>query len=175
MRSLLLSASLRLQKATGGALIINQSSANLGTNIFKVGIILQACSYFVFIFLIGYTHWHVRREGVATGRERWWIIIRTLYVSSAAIIVRSGYRLASQVEGRTSVLNTNEGSSTSPDPLSTENPLTVYFYVLDVLALYVAIGIYVPWWPAKYMFDDTILDPAAYKLVERPRPLLNGV
>lgn len=142
-----------LIQATGGALLLSKSNGNLGVNIFKIGIILQACSYFVFIFLIAYTHWHVKREGIATGREGWWIVIWTLYFSSAAIVIRSGFRLAQQIEGKTSVLSTNEA----------------YFYVLDVLALYFAIGVYIPWWPAKYMFKDTIVDPDRYKLAERPR------
>lgn len=140
-----------LVQAIGGSISINQKTADLGRNIFKIGIILQAVSYFIFIFLIIYTHIHVKREGRTTGRERWWIIFWSIYFSSILITIRSIFRLIEQFEGKSSIVVTQEA----------------YFYVLDVLALMLAIAVYIPWWPAKYMFTDTIVDPDAYKMEDR--------
>jgi hypothetical protein len=66
----------------------NANSAKTGHNVFRVGIVLQALSYFIFCFLVIYTHWHVKREGIASPRAAWWKVIYVLYISSLAIIVR---------------------------------------------------------------------------------------
>jgi hypothetical protein len=61
--------------------------AKLGQNIFKIGIVLQSISYYVFMGLLAYTHWHVKQENLASPRATWWNTVWVLYTSSIFIVV----------------------------------------------------------------------------------------
>jgi len=142
-----------LVQGGGAGLQVTANKRALGRNMFKFGIILQAASYFVFIFFIIWTHIHVKREGIASRRAAWWTVFRVLYVSATGIVIRSIFRLIQVIESQTSVLTSKE----------------VYFYILDALPLLVAIGVFMPWWPAKYIFTDTIVAPEAHKMTRQDR------
>lgn len=114
----------------------------------------------------------MRREGLSDGTEVWWRAYQSVAFSSAFIVVcllrdcfqvlcvfltlfnqiRSIYRMISSIEGNTSTVATTE----------------IYLYLLDVLPLMIAIGIYIPFWPGNYITgEDSIVsvsNPEEHKL-----------
>jgi hypothetical protein len=69
-------------------LLSNADKVKTGSNVLKLGIILQNVSYFIFLFMIFWSHFKIKRENAATGREAWWEILWTLYGTSVFICVR---------------------------------------------------------------------------------------
>ncbi|KAJ7587852.1 RTA1 like protein-domain-containing protein [Mycena floridula] len=47
--------------------------------------------------------------------------------------------------------------------------LTAWLYVFDAVPLFVAIAVFIPWWPAKYLFEDTLIEQE-YQLTSRLLP-----
>jgi len=130
-------------QATGSALMSSSSSSNIGQKIWLVGLILQGVSYVLFCTMLVYIHVSIKREQKITGKEDWWTLIYVLYISSFFIIVRCVYRIIESAESNavagTGVLMTHE----------------VYFYVLDTLPLFIAIVLYVPYWPGRFMQNQS--------------------
>ncbi|KAJ7587861.1 RTA1 like protein-domain-containing protein [Mycena floridula] len=137
-----------LIQAGGASMEINVDKRKLGADLFRIGVIAQAVSFFVFLFFIGWTHLQVRRVGKASSTAAWWKIFYAVYVSSVAIVIRSIFRLIQGEAARTDAINTNE----------------TFLYVFDALPLCVAVGVFIPWWPAKYLFQDTLIDQATYHM-----------
>jgi len=126
-----------LIQAGGGALeaFHNASVVKIGAHTFLAGLALQTVSYVVFITMVLNAHRSIKKSGEFTGKERWWKIIWLLYFSSAFILVRCAYRLIEGGQGHGGYLLTHE----------------VYFYVFDINPLAWAIGIYIFFWPSKYL------------------------
>ncbi|KAK0491468.1 RTA1 like protein-domain-containing protein [Armillaria novae-zelandiae] len=137
-------------QAGGAALIINPDRATLGKNIFLAGLILQSISYYIFTLMMLWTHWKLKKARVTTGGEYWWKAVWLLYVSSFLIIIRTIYRLVEGASDRGSYVRTHE----------------VFFYCLDSLPLLLSIGVYMPFWPGKYITKDSIVAGEQYKLTE---------
>ncbi|KAK0206971.1 RTA1 like protein-domain-containing protein [Desarmillaria ectypa] len=137
-------------QAGGAALIINPDQATLGKNIFLAGLILQSISYYVFTLMMLWTHWKVKNARATTGGEFWWKALWLLYASSFLIIIRTIYRLVEGASDRGSYVRTHE----------------VFFYCLDSLPLLLSIGVYMPFWPGKYINKDSIVPRDQYKLKE---------
>jgi hypothetical protein len=68
-------------------------------------------------------------------RRNWHALAGALTVSCVGIIVRSGYRCAEFAQGPRGHLATSEG----------------FFYGLDTLPLFVAIAVYVFFWPGRFI------------------------
>ncbi|KAF5371211.1 hypothetical protein D9758_004114 [Tetrapyrgos nigripes] len=122
-------------QAAGAAMMTNADSVKNGENIFKLGVILQSISYYIFCVFMIWTWWSLRREGKSSGQEPWWMAFRTLGISSAFIIVRTAYRIVESSTPRGSYIRSHE----------------MFLYLLDVLPLFIAISFYIFWWPGKYM------------------------
>jgi len=139
-------------QAAGSSLMSKSSSTSVGQKIWLVGLILQACSYFVFCIVLGYIHWSIRKDHKISGREDWWKLLYILYLSSIFIIIRCVYRIIEAAQGNavagTGVLMTHE----------------IYFYLLDTLPLFIAISIYIPFWPGRYIPN---IKPV-YQMYSRP-------
>ncbi|KAJ7591493.1 RTA1 like protein-domain-containing protein [Mycena floridula] len=123
----------------GAALLSNVDRRQLG---------MLAASFILYLCMLAWTHFHVKREGVASKKAAWWKIFYTLYFSSALIVFRAIYRIIASVSNREAAVNTNE----------------VFLYVLDGVPLLLAISVYIPFWPAKYLLQDSILEPQSYKM-----------
>ncbi|KAJ3812030.1 RTA1 like protein-domain-containing protein, partial [Lentinula aff. lateritia] len=121
--------------AIGAAFVVQPEHHALGEKVVEVGVILQSISFWLFSASLLLTYIGVRKEGLSDGTEVWWRAYQSVAFSSAFIIVRSIYRMISAIEGNTSTLATTE----------------IYLYLLDVLPLMIAIGIYIPFWPGNYM------------------------
>ncbi|KAF9005325.1 hypothetical protein BDZ89DRAFT_598396 [Hymenopellis radicata] len=135
-------------QAGGAALLTNEDKFQLGKNIFIVGLILQAMSYYFFTFMFALMHYKVKKSGLTNGKEVWWKTVWLLYFSSFFIIIRTIYRIVEGESGRGSEIRSNE----------------VYFYCLDFLPLIIAISVYMPWWPGKYLVGDSLVRGNEYKM-----------
>jgi hypothetical protein len=124
-----------LIQATGGSMGASNtiSTQRLGSHIVLVGLTVQTVSYILFIALCGRAHLSIRKE--ASGNESWWRIMWLLYFSSVFITIRCIYRLVELAQGFTGYLFTHE----------------VWFYVFDSLPLFLAISVYIPYWPGNYL------------------------
>ncbi|TFY68625.1 hypothetical protein EVG20_g3481 [Dentipellis fragilis] len=108
-----------------------------------VGLVLQLLSFLIFTAIFGIFVYRVRKyEPQIWGRDsakRWYSDWRTFTVATAinclGIIVRSVYRTVEMSEGFSGPLSTTEG----------------YFYGLDTLPLFIAVVVYVPFWPGRFI------------------------
>jgi len=126
-----------LVQAGGGGLESSkdQTTVKAGVRVLLIGLALQTASYVLFIVLVAHAHHKIVKSALATGSEPWWKIIWLLYFSSFFIMIRCIYRLIELAQGHNGYLLTHE----------------IYFYLLDTLPLFIAITVYVPFWPAKYI------------------------
>ncbi|KIJ16373.1 hypothetical protein PAXINDRAFT_75421 [Paxillus involutus ATCC 200175] len=132
-------------QAAGGGLTVsnNYSTALTGTHIFLAGLVLQLVSFISFSaitvrFLLRVrTHvplaWN--RDSKRGWYDDWRTLAGALCISCVGILVRSGYRVAE-------LSQTFHGSLSSTES---------YFYGLDTLPLFIAIAIYVPLWPGRFI------------------------
>jgi len=117
----------------------NQTSVKLGQRVLLVGLVMQMVSYMGFIVLVLHAHRKIIKDARTSGLEPWWKIIWLLYFSSICIMIRCIYRTVEFAQGFGGYLITHE----------------IYFYLLDALPLLLAISIYIPFWPTKYIVSST--------------------
>jgi len=111
------------------------STAKLGTTVVLVGLVAQLISYSFYIFLVVFLHRRILKRAPAIREESSFTVIWLIYFSSVFIVIRGVYRTIEFAQGHNGFLIHHE----------------VYFYVLDALPLLLAICIYVPMWPGKYV------------------------
>jgi len=135
-----------LIQACGGGLTAsaNQPTKALaGSRIFLAGLVAQLLSFlsFTYIYVVFlYRVWrHEREIWVMDNNKKWyksWLALASaLFISCIGILIRSGYRVAELSEG-------------FDGPLTTSQAL---FYGVDTLPLFVAIAIYIPFWPGRFI------------------------
>ncbi|KAG8923536.1 hypothetical protein FRC00_006117 [Tulasnella sp. 408] len=117
----------------------------LAIQIFLVGLILQLVSFFFFTtLLVSWTIKVYKHESALWTKDQregkpwyldWRALLFALYVSCAGILVRSFYRAIEISQGYHGHLATEEG----------------FFYTLDSLPLLFAIGVYVAFWPGRFI------------------------
>ncbi|KAI0785862.1 RTA1-like protein [Abortiporus biennis] len=142
-----------LMQSTGGSLQIidNESTRNLGSHVFLGGLILQLISFvfftFCFVKLLLSVHnlqpqiWN--RDAIRTEwYNDWRSLAFALSVSCAGIIVRSVYRTIEASQGFGGKFATTES----------------LFYALDTLPLFIAIAIFTPFWPGRYIPGKVLQD-----------------
>ncbi|KZS97965.1 RTA1-like protein [Sistotremastrum niveocremeum HHB9708] len=140
-----------LIQAAGGSLSISSNDAKgalTGSRIFLAGLCIQAASFFTFTCI--FLRWArlVRKNEPAIWTRDahlpwyrdWRTLARAQFFSCIGILIRSGYRVAELSQGFDGPLTINEGD----------------FYGLDTLPLFLAIAIYVPFWPAHYIPRDAL-------------------
>lgn len=134
-----------LIQATGGAISVGNDpdKIKLGSNIFLLGLGLQLASFLFFCavfarFILGIRKhepqvWRLHAHKFFT--NDWRTLAFALSISCIAITIRTIYRII-------------EGAQHNQGKLST---VEAYFYILDTLPLLVAIGLYVPFWPGRFI------------------------
>ncbi|KAJ3740933.1 RTA1 like protein-domain-containing protein [Lentinula detonsa] len=141
-----------IQASLGAAFVVQPEHHDLGEKIVEVGVVLQTISFGIFSAMLLLTYASVRRERSTNGTETWWRAYQAVAFSSTFIVIRSIYRMISSIDGSSSVIATTE----------------IYLYLLDVLPLMIAIGVYIPFWPGSYTTgEDSILHisiPEQHKL-----------
>ncbi|EGO01945.1 hypothetical protein SERLA73DRAFT_177602 [Serpula lacrymans var. lacrymans S7.3] len=138
-----------LIQAAGGGLLVstNPSTALTGSHIFLAGLVLQLVSFFSFSCLFCFYIYRVytsepevwTRDTKGVAKKPWFRDWRTLAgalgLSCIGILIRSVYRVAELSQGFQGYLATTEA----------------FFYGLDTLPLFIAISVYVPFWPAFFI------------------------
>ncbi|KAK0206445.1 RTA1-domain-containing protein [Desarmillaria ectypa] len=156
-----------LIQAAGGAVSIsadNMHLARIGSRIFLVGLVLQLGSFFILtcIFLTFlwriYAHKHDIWEVDAVGGKMWYndwrALAGALFVSCIGILIRSVYRTIELSEGFEGQLATMES----------------FFYGLDTLPLFIAVAIYVPFWPGRFIPPVLVEHKTELKLLNGQNP-----
>ncbi|KIJ70507.1 hypothetical protein HYDPIDRAFT_105253 [Hydnomerulius pinastri MD-312] len=133
-----------IQAAGGGLSTADSiSTALAGEHIFLAGLALQLASFATFTTIYSfflyrvYTHerevWK-RDEGKLWYND-WRALAGAMCLSCVGILIRSVYRVVELSQGYQGYLATTEA----------------YFYGLDTLPLFVAISVYVPFWPGRFI------------------------
>lgn len=162
-----------IKKAGGSALQTSVKLTNTGQKIALVGLSLQAASYGFFCILLVKSHISIKSRGVSLVHRPCIKLIWVLYFSSAFVVVspppivpsfpvinpiqiRCIYRVIEFAQGYGGYLLTHESKSLGfffPCPPSLEET-SVFLYTLDTLPLVLAITVYIPFWPTKYIEQD---------------------
>ncbi|KAG2107899.1 RTA1 like protein-domain-containing protein [Suillus discolor] len=119
------------------------NSALIGLHVFLAGLVVQLASFLffcvIFARLLYKVHAEVQVIWMQDSKQHWNSDWRTLAaamaISCVGILIRSCYRVAEAAQGF-------EGSLASSE---------IAFYLGDTLPLLVAIGIYVPFWPGRFI------------------------
>ncbi|KAH0840126.1 RTA1-domain-containing protein [Lanmaoa asiatica] len=115
--------------------------------IFLTGLVLQLASFTLFsciyarflyrVYTLERNAWEV--DKTQPWHRDWRTLAATMAVSCICILIRSGYRVAELSQGYIGHLATTEG----------------FFYGLDTFPLFVAISVYVLFWPGWFIEDGT--------------------
>ncbi|KAH9045410.1 RTA1-like protein [Lactarius pseudohatsudake] len=138
-----------LIQATGGAVSVGATTMKfqqLGSHIFLGALIIQLISFLIFtlIFLrfVYRVHKFEHEAWFLHRKNRWyndWRMLGVaLGVSCVGIIIRSFFRVVELSQGFFGPLAQSEG----------------LFYALDTLPLFIAISVYVPFWPGRFLPRD---------------------
>lgn len=131
-----------LLQASGGGLTAMESMASAGKTLMIFGLSAQLASYIVFWIMFTILHFRAHRAGDLRVRQPWHKIIWVLHFSSLCVLIRCIFRTA-------------EWSVPSDHALITKEWI---FYVLDVVTLFLGVGIYCFFWPAAYIAMSTDSD-----------------
>ncbi|KAJ3762047.1 RTA1-like protein [Lentinula raphanica] len=135
-----------LIQAIGGAMSISANDEPLalaGSRVFLTGLALQLLSFLVFtcIFLVflyrvrRYQHAIYMKDQTLVWYKDWRALAGIMIVSCIGILIRSVYRTIELSEGFQGRLATSEP----------------FFYGLDTLPLFIAIVVYLPFWPGRFI------------------------
>ncbi|KAJ7437202.1 RTA1-like protein [Mycena galericulata] len=148
-----------LIQAAGGSISISNtlSVAEIGVHIFLAGLVLQLASFLTFtlIFIVFIHRVRTREPAIWASNNKWrWFndwhtLAGAMVLSFLGILIRSVYRVAELAQGYDGHLTTTEA----------------FFYGLDTLPLFIAISIYVPIWPGRYIGDGS---PPGLEVKEQP-------
>lgn len=161
------------QKAGGSGIQTSEKMASTGQKVVLVGLVLQAVSYGFFCLLLIKSHISIKSSGLGPMDKSYITLIWVLYFSSAFISVcfpfpvsespalnshlcrfvvsTVSWNLLRDVVVTSSPTRVRTNSVLSLHITSTYREKTVFLYLLDTLPLVLAIIVYVPFWPSKYL------------------------
>jgi len=133
-----------LIQAAGGAIssgASNEKNGLLGSRVFLAGLAAQLlsfasfwCIYLIFLYRVyKYSPEVWVMDKAKPWYESWRTLSTVLLISCIGILIRSGFRVSELSQG-------------FDGPLTTSEQL---FYGLDTLPLFIAISVYVPFWPGR--------------------------
>ncbi|KAJ7044526.1 RTA1-domain-containing protein [Mycena alexandri] len=139
-----------LIQAAGGSVSISADTLSLGevgSHIFLAGIVLQFASFLTFTCIFFVFIMRVRSQEPETWamdsakkwHQDWRALAGAMCFSFVGILIRSVYRVAELSQGYNGHLATTEA----------------FFYGLDTLPLFIAISVYVFFWPGRFIGDGT--------------------
>ncbi|EJD40036.1 RTA1-domain-containing protein [Auricularia subglabra TFB-10046 SS5] len=147
-----------LIQATGSGLSISDTpgTRDLGSHMFFGGLLLQLISFVFFTAMFSLWIYRVHKHEQHIWRQHedkkwmddWRALAGALAISCAGIIVRCIYRVAEGSQGYFGHLATTQW----------------IFYTFDTLPLFIAVAIYVPFWPGRFI-PRVVTSPA----VEPPK------
>lgn len=123
--------------------------ARTGSRIFLVGLILQLISFACFMavyFRFTWRMWKLepeicKRDAHLPWYNDWRALCAAMWISCIGVLVRCVFRTVELSEGFQGHLTTTES----------------YFYALDVLPLLIALVIYIPFWPGRFIPNDLVM------------------
>ncbi|KAF9247099.1 RTA1-like protein [Melanogaster broomeanus] len=134
-----------LIQAAGGGLSTAKSisTALAGQHVFQAGLALQLASFAIFstiyaCFLYRIYKYECKvwvKDASKSWRSDWRALAGALCISCIGILIRSVYRVIEVSGGYRSYLATSEA----------------YFYAFDTLPLFIAISVYIPFWPGWFI------------------------
>ncbi|KAG2042371.1 RTA1-domain-containing protein [Suillus americanus] len=132
-------------QATGASMTTSkvQSSASLGLHIFLVGLIMQLVSFVFFCAIYARFLYRVyteeqdvcMRDLKQPWHNDWRTLAAALAVSCIGLLIRSFYRVVEASQGFRGNLSTSEAA----------------FYLGDTIPICLAIVVYVPFWPGRFI------------------------
>ncbi|KAF7352628.1 RTA1-domain-containing protein [Mycena venus] len=133
-----------LVQAAGGSVSISSNTlslAKVGSNIFLAGLVMQLASFLTFTCIFTVFIYRVRTQepevwamhASKKWHQSWLALAGAMTFSFVGILIRSTYRVAELSQGYEGYLATTER----------------FFYGLDTLPLFIAISIYVFFWPGR--------------------------
>ncbi|EJD46880.1 hypothetical protein AURDEDRAFT_62624 [Auricularia subglabra TFB-10046 SS5] len=136
-------------QAAGSGLLVQESSRNMGEKVrtpetlILCSDVAQGVSFAFFSIVFGIWLYRTREyESIVWTQDfdkswykDWRSLAGALFVSCIGITVRSIYRIAEGSQGFFGKLGRTEW----------------IFYTFDVLALFIAIGVYIPFWPGRFI------------------------
>jgi len=139
-----------LIQAAGGAISAGASSLQrgvLGSRIFLAGLVAQLvsffsfwCIYIIFLYRIyKYSPEIWTMDKAKPWYNSWLTLATVLFISCIGILIRSGFRVSELSQGFDGPLTTNEA----------------LFYGLDTLPLFIAVALYIPFWPGRFIHAPT--------------------
>ncbi|PSS05419.1 hypothetical protein PHLCEN_2v3908 [Hermanssonia centrifuga] len=121
----------------------NPALAVTGSRIFLAGLAMQLVSFVLFLALYIRFLWRMHKyepetwkkdEGLPWYKD-WRSLAVAMFISCIGILVRSVYRTVELSEGYQGHLTTTES----------------FFYLLDLLPLLIALVVYIPFWPGRFI------------------------
>jgi hypothetical protein len=139
-----------LIQAIGGSVsagAVDVQRGLLGSRIFLAGLVAQLLSFllFWFIYLIFLYRIYKYSPDIWTMDKdkpwynSWRTLASVLFISCIGILIRSCFRVAELSQGFDGFLTTNQA----------------LFYLLDTLPLFIAISVFVPFWPGRFIPAQT--------------------
>ncbi|KAG6808622.1 hypothetical protein H0H93_016678, partial [Arthromyces matolae] len=121
----------------------SKSGNQMGSHLFLAGLILQLVSFALYTTIYGIFLYRVRTKNPEIWHcdrnkpwyNDWRTLSNVLCVSCVGILIRSFYRVVELSQGYQGYLATTEA----------------YFYALDTLPLFIAISIFTPFWPGRFI------------------------
>ncbi|KAF9535202.1 RTA1 like protein-domain-containing protein [Crepidotus variabilis] len=140
-----------LTQAGGGGITSSGTNPNnriIGPKIFLAGLAAQLASFALFSAIFAVFLYRVYTKEKSLWRIdnhkpwyiRWTALAGAMVLSCIGILVRSSFRTAELSEGFGGPLTRNEA----------------LFYTLDTLPLFVAIAVYIPFWPGRFINDHPL-------------------
>lgn len=139
-------------QAAGGSISVASNTpqqALTGSHVFLAGLAIQLVSFFIFtcfyVYFLYNVHKHMpetwnMHKGIRPWYKNWLALAAALAISCVGILIRSFYRTIELSQGFQGHLATTES----------------FFYGLDTYPLFLAITIYVPFWPGRFIPRDLI-------------------
>ncbi|KJA30219.1 hypothetical protein HYPSUDRAFT_125712 [Hypholoma sublateritium FD-334 SS-4] len=139
-----------LIQAVGGAMSASANDPTMalaGSRVFLGGLAAQLLSFVSFSCIFAIFLYRVRTHNAAMWTmdkdkvwyKSWLALAGALVVSCIGILIRSTYRVVELSEG-------------FQGPLTRSEP---FFYGLDTLPLFIAISVYIPFWPGRFIPGST--------------------
>ncbi|EJD37898.1 RTA1-like protein [Auricularia subglabra TFB-10046 SS5] len=147
---------------SGMSVVRNPTARDLGSHVFFAGLLLQLISFTLFTAMFALWTYRVRTKDphiwLQDRNKKWYRDWRSLAgalaISCVGIIIRCIYRVAEGTQGYFGPLATTEW----------------IFYTFDVLPLFIAVSVFVPFWPGRFLPAPKPLEQAEMDILRRASP-----
>ncbi|PAV23663.1 RTA1-domain-containing [Pyrrhoderma noxium] len=146
----------------------DENQKEMGSNIFLTGLILQLVSFIIFtIMYLRFLQLVYRNDRQVWNKdvnrkmpwyEDWRALAAAFFLSCILIIIRCTFRVVEEAYGFKGFIARSEAA----------------FYIFDCLPLFIAVAVYVPFWPGRFITEEyqpVGEDSTRYSMLQRPDSL----